>query len=618
MYVVTFYSFKGGVGRTMALVNVGLELARSGRRVLLVDFDLEAPGIETFNLPRPQENTPGIVDYITHYVATDEAPDAREYIYKSPNADIGEKGGCLWVMPAGRHDEMYGQRLNSIDWQQLYAEHDGYLMFEDLKAQWKEWLDPDYVLIDSRTGHTDVGGICTRQLPDAVTILFFPNDQNLFGLKKVVRDIRHESLGPRKKNIQLHFVTSNVPDLDDEDKILENRMQRFRESLGFDASTGIIIHHYSSLALLNQVIFTQERPRSRLAGEYRKLVEVIVRHNHEDREGALDFLSRVERPSLRNARAGSPLDLEKIIVSHERDGEILYRIANIQYRQGLTEEALALIEKAVDNGYRNPEVLLRRARLYRLNDDSQRALDDIKSVLNSNEVDHFDVNLAVRLLQDWEPEALTLLPGSCALASLNFDRRHEVASNLSRSRESLQVAEMILSQLVQEQHDSVVPHDDVSDSYALCLIGLGHFREAMQAISPTRPDPVSLENIRSAFNYAMAEWAESGLPPRDLFERVVDLDRSNSERPAPNYRQCIALALWAIGDIELAREKSGQARQLIMTHRRPAFSAWRYLTVSVEQFISDLDAMLSMINGKDILPTFMEQAVRTNSRMGKS
>ena len=60
-------------------------------------------------------------------------------------------------------------------------------------------LEPDYVLIDSRTGHNEVGGICTRQLPDAVTILFFPNEQNLFGLKKVVSDIRNEAKGPRRK-----------------------------------------------------------------------------------------------------------------------------------------------------------------------------------------------------------------------------------------------------------------------------------------------------------------------------------------------------------------------------------------------------------------------------------
>jgi len=53
-------------------------------------------------------------------------------------------------------------------------------------------LAPDYVLIDSRTGHSDVSGICTRQLPDSVVILFFPTDQNLRGLPKVVDDVRSE------------------------------------------------------------------------------------------------------------------------------------------------------------------------------------------------------------------------------------------------------------------------------------------------------------------------------------------------------------------------------------------------------------------------------------------
>ena len=45
MYVVTFYSFKGGVGRTMSLVNVATQLALAAKKVLIVDFDLEAPGI---------------------------------------------------------------------------------------------------------------------------------------------------------------------------------------------------------------------------------------------------------------------------------------------------------------------------------------------------------------------------------------------------------------------------------------------------------------------------------------------------------------------------------------------------------------------------------------------
>lgn len=42
--VVTFYSFKGGVGRSMALANVAFRLAdRNDLDVIVVDWDLEAP-----------------------------------------------------------------------------------------------------------------------------------------------------------------------------------------------------------------------------------------------------------------------------------------------------------------------------------------------------------------------------------------------------------------------------------------------------------------------------------------------------------------------------------------------------------------------------------------------
>jgi hypothetical protein len=48
--IVTFYSYKGGVGRTMALANVATLLAQRGQRVLVVDFDLEAPGLHRYFL----------------------------------------------------------------------------------------------------------------------------------------------------------------------------------------------------------------------------------------------------------------------------------------------------------------------------------------------------------------------------------------------------------------------------------------------------------------------------------------------------------------------------------------------------------------------------------------
>ena len=49
--IVTFYSFKGGTGRTMALANVAWILAANGERVLIADWDLESPGLHRFFQP---------------------------------------------------------------------------------------------------------------------------------------------------------------------------------------------------------------------------------------------------------------------------------------------------------------------------------------------------------------------------------------------------------------------------------------------------------------------------------------------------------------------------------------------------------------------------------------
>ena len=74
--------------------------------------------------------------------------------------------------------------FNQVDWADLYDRHDGYLLFEDLKKQWNRAVRPDYVLIDSRTGHTDTCGICTRQLPDSVVVLFFSERTESAGIDR--------------------------------------------------------------------------------------------------------------------------------------------------------------------------------------------------------------------------------------------------------------------------------------------------------------------------------------------------------------------------------------------------------------------------------------------------
>ena len=55
--VITFYSFKGGVGRSMALANIAALCAQRGKTVLALDFDFEAPGLHRYFL-KPGRHTP--------------------------------------------------------------------------------------------------------------------------------------------------------------------------------------------------------------------------------------------------------------------------------------------------------------------------------------------------------------------------------------------------------------------------------------------------------------------------------------------------------------------------------------------------------------------------------
>ena len=194
-----------------------------------------------------------------------------------------DSDGDIWLMPACSVASNSKRNYHQIDWVDLYENHDGFLLMEDVKQQWQDSLAPDHVLIDCSSGFSDIGSICTRQLPDAVVILFFPDQQNRHGLVRVVKEIQAEKNGSRQKDIHLHFVVSNVPDLDDEHQILERNISQFKESLELDDDL-LFIHRYDSLALLNQEVFTQARPNTRLAAEYRKIVDSIVAGNSHNRD----------------------------------------------------------------------------------------------------------------------------------------------------------------------------------------------------------------------------------------------------------------------------------------------------------------------------------------------
>jgi hypothetical protein len=168
----------------MALANVAVLLAKNGSSVLAVDFDLEAPGLDRYLqgvLVRDGDlrSGPGLIELL-HAAATDgETAEWREHVSR------GKLGsGELTILAAGRADESYNDRVLTFDWPTFFAEREGGAFVERLRDEWKHEFD--VVLIDSRTGITDTGGVCTIQLPDVLVPVITPNQQSIDGTKDVV------------------------------------------------------------------------------------------------------------------------------------------------------------------------------------------------------------------------------------------------------------------------------------------------------------------------------------------------------------------------------------------------------------------------------------------------
>ncbi|MDB9309035.1 AAA family ATPase [Aphanizomenon sp. CS-733/32] len=268
--IFTFYSFKGGVGRTMALANVAELLYQRGLKVLIVDFDLEAPGLERFfdisnqdeepnkrNIPEvkysPNEviEQRGVIDLLLSYKQSysfhlpnqesentsegskeDKIPFTVEPInnFIVPLYEENDKGGKLDIIPSGCRGEgefsKYASKVHSFDWNDFYDHYRGKEFFESFREQLLKFAD--VVLIDSRTGVTEMGGVCTYQLADVVVMFVAPNGQNIDGSLKMAQSLSNPDLiekGRNRRDLSLVIVPSRVDN--SEKKLLDDFQDEF-------------------------------------------------------------------------------------------------------------------------------------------------------------------------------------------------------------------------------------------------------------------------------------------------------------------------------------------------------------------------------------------------------
>lgn len=190
--VVTFYSFKGGMGRTTALAATALCLAQKGKNVLLIDTDIEAPGLISLFLDEGDVRR-GTVDYLLEANLNRCAVNMEDYIL-SINDPVLMEGlsGKLFAIPSGVMDQDYLQKLARIDFQDtVQGNLKGLLcgLIEDAVESIEKLYKVDYILLDARAGFHDMGGVVTTQIPHGVVAFGKDSKQSWQGMQLVINSI---------------------------------------------------------------------------------------------------------------------------------------------------------------------------------------------------------------------------------------------------------------------------------------------------------------------------------------------------------------------------------------------------------------------------------------------
>jgi MinD-like ATPase involved in chromosome partitioning or flagellar assembly len=223
MKTITFFSYKGGVGRTLATANFAVYLAKLGLKVVIMDFDLDAPGVDSkfqdFTLPSGQL---GLIDYILRFQRDGSDPGPINGIVCTVPISSPRQEYSLSLIPAGDYlSADYSAKLNELNWSLIYSkQRDGVAFFQVFLERIENELSPDVLVIDSRTGFSEIGGLCTQQLADETVILSSLARESIRMTSHLVKMISESEIANQlKKKVETKIVVSRVPKHQDIDKL---------------------------------------------------------------------------------------------------------------------------------------------------------------------------------------------------------------------------------------------------------------------------------------------------------------------------------------------------------------------------------------------------------------
>jgi hypothetical protein len=230
--IVVFYSFKGGVGRTTSLASFAIQRARAGERVVVIDGDLDAPGVGNLLTPDEPGTSPkwGVVDYLLErpgmqdvdlsdyyhslrreaLFGNEAAGSSSSYYYSQQREPAGGGHGEILVFPAGVINAGYLGKLARVDFEPTEG---------GLPTPWPQFLEhirqqlkPGWILMDSRAGLGESAGIFLGGVAHLHVLFGTSTEQSWQGLQLVLERLGAERVRAGKPQAECLLVEAMVPE----------------------------------------------------------------------------------------------------------------------------------------------------------------------------------------------------------------------------------------------------------------------------------------------------------------------------------------------------------------------------------------------------------------------
>ncbi len=206
--VVAFYGFRGGAGRTLALAHVAVLLGQGGAKVVAVDLDLEAPGLDIALGVTVPEQAAGVASLLRAAVSIPAGGSLRAVDSLLP-ATVADSPGRVLVLPAGRVNRRYLAEIEELGvpfWHAHTRPSPLQRVLEELRSQ----VDPDVLILDCRTGFNGLSASVLFHIAD-LAVVFVPLSEQVWDGLRVVLEAAHAAKRLRAGRPAILLVPSLVP-----------------------------------------------------------------------------------------------------------------------------------------------------------------------------------------------------------------------------------------------------------------------------------------------------------------------------------------------------------------------------------------------------------------------